>query len=255
MDGKVILITGCLGTAGRAAIRLFLAKGAAVFGCDRLPAERYPDVAGLLADEERGIDHGAYAGRFAFRQAELGDEDQVRGVMNALDRRFGRLDGVYHNAFTNVWKPALELTLEEWEATLRGTLTSAFLVGKHAIPLLIRSGGGSIVNTSSVLGQIVQPGCLAYGAAKAGLNQLTRVIAADYAAYGIRANALVPGDFKPEEELAALSEEARLAMRRHSWLGRSGRPNEINEVAAFLLSDAASYVTGSLYPVDGGFHV
>jgi len=247
LNDKVVLITGGLGAAGRSAIRLFLAKGATVFACDREPIDRFPEA--REAAEHYGRD------RFAFRQADLCREDEVIAVMNEVERRFGRLDGTYHNVYTNVWKPALELSLEEWEATITGTLTSTFLVCKHAIPLLIRAGGGSIVNTSSILGQVPQLGCLAYGAAKAGVNQLTRVLAADYAQYGIRANALVPGDFKSDETLVTQSEESKDSMRRHSWLGRSGRADEINEVAAFLLSDAASYVTGALYTVDGGFHV
>ncbi|MBB6671654.1 SDR family NAD(P)-dependent oxidoreductase [Cohnella nanjingensis] len=247
LDGKVILVTGCLGTAGRSAVTMFLRKGAVVFGCDRRPID------GSLEKEAARAAGGKE--RFAYRQADLCEEEEVMGVMTELDRRFERLDGTYHNVYTNVWKPALELTLPEWDETIRGTLTSTFLVCKHALPLLIRSGGGSIVNASSILGQLVQPGCLAYGAAKAGVNQLTRVLAADYAAYGIRANALVPGDFKPDEALARQSGQEKEAMRRHSWLGRSGRADEINEVAAFLLSDAAAYVTGALYTVDGGFHV
>ncbi|CAK4852117.1 unnamed protein product [Aphanomyces euteiches] len=194
-------------------------------------------------------------GRFVFYQADLCDENQVKAIMAEIELCFGRLNCTYHNVYTNVWKPALELTLQEWENTIRGTLTSTFLINKYAIPLLIRSGGGSIVNTSSILGQIPRQGCLAYGAAKAGLNQLTRILAADYSKFGIRANVLVPGDFKSEEALAAQSEEEKEAMRQCSWIGRSGNANEINEVAAFLLSDAAAYVTGALYTVDGGFHI
>lgn len=246
LHDKVVLITGCMGAVGRSAIRLFLERGAVVFGCDCQPLESFPII------EQLRDQYGE--GRFVFRQADLCDEEQVKSVMAEIERCFGRLEGTYHNVYTNVWKPALELSLTEWEDTIRGTLTSTFLVNKHAIPLLIRSGGGSIVNTSSVLGQIVSKGCLAYGAAKAGVNQFTRVLAADYAQYGIRANVLVPGDFSSDEALARQSDKEKEAIRQNAWLGRSGRVDEINEVAAFLLSDASSYVTGSLYTVDGGFH-
>jgi NAD(P)-dependent dehydrogenase (short-subunit alcohol dehydrogenase family) len=246
LQNKVVLITGCLGTVGRSAIRMFLDRGAVVFGCDRQPLESFPIIEQLR--NQFGVD------RFVFRQADLCDEDQVKSIMSEIESCFGRLDGTYHNVYTNVWKPALELSLMEWEDTIRGTLTSTFLVNKHAIPLLIQSGGGSIVNTSSILGQIVSSGCLAYGAAKAGVNQFTRVLAADYAKYGIRANVLVPGDFRADEAFARQSEKEKEAILQNAWLGRSGRADEINEVAAFLLSDASSYVTGSLYTVDGGFH-
>ncbi|GGD79091.1 SDR family NAD(P)-dependent oxidoreductase [Paenibacillus nasutitermitis] len=247
LQGKVLLITGGLGTLGRSAIRMFLDRGAVVFACDRIALDNCPDI-GLLADQYS-------RDRFMFMQADMCSEEQVIAVAAAVHSRYGRLDGTYHNVYTNVWKPALSLSLPEWEDTIRGTLTSTFLLCKYALPLLVAAGGGSIVNTSSVLGQVVQKECLAYGAAKAGINQFTRVLAADYAQYGIRANVLVPGDFKPDEVLARQTEHPSRAIMDCTWLGRSGRADEINEVAAFLLSDASSYVTGSTYSVDGGFHI
>ncbi|TLS51492.1 SDR family oxidoreductase [Paenibacillus antri] len=247
LQHKVIWITGALGMLGRSAIRMFLERGAVVIAVDRRPLEDVPDVERLAASY--GED------RFAFLRADACDEGDVVSAVAEIERRYGRLDGTYHNVYANVWKPALELSLTEWEDSVRGTLTSAFLVCKHALPLMIRSGGGSIVNTSSILGQVVSPGCLAYGAAKAGLNQLTRVLAADYAASGIRANVLVPGDFRSGEALARQSDAERQAMRERAWLGRSGSADEINELAAFLLSDASSYVTGTLFTADGGFHL
>ncbi|WP_372663165.1 SDR family NAD(P)-dependent oxidoreductase [Cohnella sp.] len=247
LQGKVVLITGCLGTLGRSAIRMFLDRGAVLFACDLIPLEDYPEIVRLA--DQYGED------RFVFRQADMTSEDQVIAVIAEIKAHFGKLHGTYHNVYSSVWKPALLLSLQEWEDTLRGTLTSTFLVCKYALPLLIESGGGSIVNTSSILGQIPQAGCLDYAAAKAGMNQLTRVLAADYAHCGIRANVLVPGDFKPDEILANQSERDKDMMRSCTRLGRSGRADEINEVAAFLLSDSASYVTGALYTVDGGFHL
>ncbi|MFC4600044.1 SDR family NAD(P)-dependent oxidoreductase [Cohnella hongkongensis] len=246
LQGKVILITGCLGTLGRSAVGMFLERGAAVYGCDLASPEQYPEIAEIR--KRYGED------RLQFRQADLCEENEVKAVIADVERRFGRLDGTYHNVYASGWKPAVEMTLEEWDRAIRGTLTSTFLLNKYAIPLLIRSGGGSIVNTSSILGRIVSKGCLAYGAAKAGVDQMTRVIAADYAEYGIRANALVPGDFDTQEAIARQSEGQRTAIRKSAWLGRSGSAEEINEVAAFLLSDASSYVTGASYTVDGGFH-
>ncbi len=244
LQDKVIWITGALGMLGRSAVRMFLDRGATVVATDkREDASETRRLLALYGDA-----------RFACFRSDACDEGDVVRAARDIERRFGRLDGIYHNAYVNVWKPALELSLAEWEDSVRGTLTSAFLVCKHGLPLMIRSGGGSVVNTSSVLGQVVSPGCLAYGAAKAGLNQFTRVLAADYAADGIRANVLVPGDFRSEEALARQSEAERQAMRRHARLGRSGRADEVNEAAAFLLSDASSYVTGALIPVDGGFH-
>ncbi len=246
LQDKVIWITGVLGSLGLPAAALFLERGAVIYGCDLKQSGDAPEIERLR--ELYGRD------RLHYEQADVTDERCVKSVVERVERTFGRLDGVYHTVYRNVWKPALELTLDEWEYAIGGTLTSAFLVNKHAIGLMIRSGGGSIVNTSSILGQIVSPGCLAYGAAKAGLNQLTRVIAADYASQGIRANVLIPGDFRTPEALSGQSEQEKEGMRKHAWLGRSGSSDEINEAACFLLSDASSYVTAALFAVDGGFH-
>ena len=108
------------------------------------------------------------------------------------------------------------------------------------------------MNTSSILGTVPKFNNASYGAGKAGMEHLTRYAAVEFAPYGIRANAIVPGDFKGEELLKTMSAEFFEAMKTETLIGRNGTPNEINEVAAFLLSDAASYVTGSVYPVTGG---
>ena len=246
LQGKTIWITGALGQLGCSAVPLFLRQGAVVVGSDIAPLEQVPAMQAVA--EQYGEE------RFRFIRADASSEEEVKAVVGEIDRAFGRLDGAFFNAYRNVWKPLLELSLEEWEATLTGTLTSAFLCCKYAVPLMIRTGGGSIVNTSSVLGHIPKKGCLGYGAGKAGVNQLTRVIARDYAEFGIRANALVPGDFKAPEKLAALPVSTVEMIRRETFMGRSGSADEVSQVAAFLLSDASSYVTGSLYTVDGGYH-
>ncbi|WNQ13060.1 SDR family oxidoreductase [Paenibacillus aurantius] len=247
LEGKIILITGGLGTLGSSAIRLFLKQGATIAASDRKALQEHPAVEAAV--EPYGKE------RFQYFQADVTDEAQVQELAEEIGRRFGALHGLYHNVYVNVAKPLLELTLEQWEDSMRGSLTSAFLVCKYMLPLMIRSGGGSIVNTSSIIGQVPLNNYLAYGTAKAGMNQFTRLVAKDYASQGIRANVLVPGDFKSDEFLESPPDSFREMMGNITLLGRSARADEINEVASFLLSDASSYVTASLYSADGGFRL
>ncbi|BBH24231.1 dihydroanticapsin 7-dehydrogenase [Paenibacillus baekrokdamisoli] len=247
LQDKVILITGALGVAGQAAIQLFLDKGATIAAIDIKEIESFPEIYSLT--ERYGTD------RFTYMEADCTNEDQIRDVTKQIHSQFGRLNGYYHNAYYQPSRSIAEMSLHEWEHSLRGTLTSGFLICKYAAPYMIASGGGSIVNTSSIMSSRPRVNNAAYGSAKAGLEQLTRIIALEYSAYGIRANAIVPGDFKSTQQLADLGREHIDGMKIESLVGRSGHPNEINEVAAFLLSDLSSYVTGSIYPVNGGLWI
>lgn len=247
LQDKVILITGALGDGGREAIRLFLEKGARVAANDILSVDRFTAWEKLI---------GQYgAERLLYVQADCCEELQVKATIDRVEAHFGKLDGCYHNVYANPSLSIDEMSMADWELSLRGTLTSAFLVCKYAAALMKRSGGGSIVNTSSILGTMPHSKNASYGAGKAGLEQLTRFAAMEYARYGIRVNAIAPGDFKGEELLRTMPPSHYEWMKSDSLIGRSGTPDEINEVAAFLLSDAASYVTGSVYPVNGGLRL
>lgn len=244
LQGKVIVITGALGDAGREAIALFLQKGACIAASDIKPIDTYPEWEDLLQKYGRN--------RMLYMEADFTNEDQVSHVFEGIREHFGRLDGSYHNVYINPGLSITEMSAKDWNRSLEGTLTSAFLVCKYAAQLMIASGGGSMVNTSSILGTVPRYNNASYGAGKAGMEQLTRYAAVEFAPYGIRANAIVPGDFKGKQLLKTMTAEYFEAVKKTTLIGRNGTPNEINEVAAFLLSDAASYVTGSVYPVTGG---
>ncbi|MFK7691672.1 SDR family NAD(P)-dependent oxidoreductase [Paenibacillus sp. HJGM_3] len=244
LQDKVIVITGSMGAAGGAAVKLFLESGAFVAACDIKAENEFSEKALLL--ERFG------SNRLLYVQADMNEESQVQNLFTRVSFHFGRLDGSFHTTYTNLTGRIEDQSLQDWEASTRGTLTSTFLVTKYAAKLMADTGGGSIVNVSSVLGTIPKKANAAYGAGKAGIEQFTRVAAVEYAKYGIRANTIVPGDFKSEESLARFTEQQKEEMRQTTLVGRSGFAVEIAEVAAFLLSDASSYVTGSLYPVTGG---
>lgn len=236
LQNKVIWITGAMGLVGRASVEAFLAKGAYVFGTDIREDSDNPHIQRL---------QDTYGDKLFLCVSDATDERQVQESVQKIKKVFGRMDGLFHNVYTQIWKSVLELTLEEWNAVTTGTLTSTYLVNKYAITAMIEAGGGAIVNTSSVLGKIpTKHTSPAYSSAKAAVNHLTRIIAVEYAKYGLRANAIVPGDIKNAD--SAVQDVNCL-------LGRSGRPEEVAELAAFLLSDSSAYVTGSLYSIDGGF--
>jgi len=237
LQGKRALVTGGASGIGRATVERLLAEGATVASLD--------------------IESGGADGAVVVR-ADVADAKAVeRGVEDAL-AALGGLDVVVANA-------AVQLTAEEgrahelddtvWRRTLDVNLTGAFLTVKHSVRALLDAGrGGSVVLTGSPAGAYgIAPGLDAYSASKAGVNGLVRVLAADYAADGIRVNGVLPGLTRtPMNDWWIGDAEREADALRAVPLGRVGEPAEIAAVIAFLVSDDASYVTGAVWTVDGG---
>lgn len=174
-------------------------------------------------------------------------------VGTALDR-YGRLTRLVYNPAQSISRRIVDYSREEWERGLEVTLTGAWVAAKHTIPEMVRAGGGALVFISSINSLATNASCGNYATAKAGLNALTRSIALDYGRDGIRANAIAPGSIVGERNAPWITgDPLEDAANRDCYpIGRYGRPEDIANVALFLASDEAAFVTGALLVADGG---
>ncbi len=242
LAGRTVLVTGAATGIGRAVTEHLLDLGAQVIGL------------GLETDQAEDL-----AGRdgLLLRETNLTQEVPLRAALAEGIDRFGRLDGVVNGAAIYATGKRLEdLSDAEWDATLAINITAVFRVCRATLPLLRQGGGGSIVNIASVHALATVPGVPAYAASKAAVLGLSRQMALDYAIDHIRVNALIVGSVATRMTLSGLEERggiaAHAAMFEQTRIARIAAPAEIAQTIAFLLSDAASFITGSGLVVDGG---
>ncbi|MFT4132547.1 SDR family oxidoreductase [Labrys sp. (in: a-proteobacteria)] len=248
LENKVAIITGASSGIGEAAARLFAAEGSAV-----ILSGRRRDALDKVAAEI-----AAAGGKAVAVPGNIQDEDHQIALVEAAQQRFGGLDIAFNNAgTTGDMAPLTEISLESWRDTLEVNLTSAFLAARHQIPAMLGRGGGALVFTSTFVGHTVGfPGMAAYAASKAGLVGLTQVIAAEYSAKGIRANALLPGGTDtPMGRSVSNTPEARAFVEGLHALKRLATPEEIARSALYLVSDLSSFVTGTALLADGGVSI
>lgn len=249
LEGRTLIITGASSGIGRAAARLCAAEGAALVLTARGPAPL-----DTLADEIRRD-----GGRATALAGDVGDESHMRQLVELALGTYGGLDGAFNNAGTlGALGPTPDITLDDWQATLRTNLTAAFLAAKHQIPALLASrGGGSLVFTGTFVGHTAGfPGAAAYAASKAGLIGLVQVLATEFGPQGLRVNALLPGGTDtPMGRAMNSTPEALAAVAGLHALKRLAQPEEIAQAALFLLSGRASFMTGAAMLVDGGVSV
>lgn len=244
LRGKRALVTGAASGIGLATARRLVAEGATVGVLDR--------------DEQLAAAAAAHSGGAVQPlAADITDEDQVAAAVRAFTDATGGLDIAVANAGIQLFgedRRAHELDLSVWQRTVDVNLTGTFLTCKHALAAMRVSGGGSLVITGSPTGLYgVAPGFSAYSASKAGTHGLMRVLAVDYAADGIRVNAVIPGTTDTPLVSSHLADPAVVdGIARTLPLGRPGTGEEVAAVIAFLASDDASYATGGFYAVDGG---
>ena len=252
LENKVAFVVGAGSGMGRAVALRFAAEGAQVVAVSRTPDR--------LRETVRQIEA---AGGIAFAvQADVTREDDVRHALDETVRRYGALHVMFNGGGGSGRSlgdgPVADCTLDGWNATLNMNLTNVFLCCKYGVPALVSSGGGSIINLSSVLG-LVGGGedfaTHAYAAAKAGIIGLTRAIAVHYAPQHVRCNALCVGLIATNMSLRAQENEKIVASMstRQPLVGRLGTPEEVADVALFLASDDSRFVTGVALPADGGW--
>jgi NAD(P)-dependent dehydrogenase (short-subunit alcohol dehydrogenase family) len=239
---KAALVTGAARGIGLAVAKRFLAEGWRVALLD-------------IEDEllGRSLEALAAPDHTLSLHCDVSDAKAVARAFEEIERRFGRLDALVNNAGIAIFKPILDVTYEDWQRVLAVNLTGPFLCTQAAAPLMRDSGGGSIVNITSISGLRASTLRTAYGTSKAGLAHLTKQQAAELAALGIRVNAVAPGPVDTAMAKAVHTPEIRQDYHDHMPLNRYGLESELAEVIFFLCSDRASYITGQVLAVDGGF--
>ena len=239
LGGKSVIVTGAARGIGEACCRRFAREGAKFVLADLLDTEGQALAAALGA---------------LYVHCDVGDKAQVDALVAAALGAHGRIDILVNNA--GIFRAAefLDVSEEDFDAVLRVNVKGSFLLGQAAARAMVATGGGNIVNMSSVNGVLAIPNIASYNVSKGGINQLTRVMALALADKNIRVNAVAPGTIATELAAKAVltSDEAKAKIMMRTPMNRLGEPSEIADTVAYLASDAASYITGEIVVVDGG---
>jgi NAD(P)-dependent dehydrogenase (short-subunit alcohol dehydrogenase family) len=244
LQDRVYIVTGGSQGIGEACARRLVGDGARVALWD-------------LADESGRKLAAELGGAATYVHCDVARKTEVDAALAATLAAFGRIDGLVNNAGIFKAAPFVDITEADWDAVIAVNLKGSFLVGQAVSRELLKNTGpnrGAIVNMSSVNATLTIPSIASYNASKGAINQLTRVMALSFADQGVRVNAVAPGTIATELARSAVltSDEAKARIMSRTPMKRLGEPGEIADVVAFLLSDAASYVTGEIVVADGG---
>lgn len=238
-NGKVAVITGGASGIGLATARKLLSEGAKVVLVDW--NEDVSEIAKTLNNDALGI------------RCDVSSDTDVQKSVNDIIEKFGHIDFLVANAgIEGGPNKAHEVSVDEWNKVIGVNQTGIFLMNKYVISEMLKNGGGAIVNTSSMYGLVGTTMSFAYSASKGAINQMTRSLALTYARDNIRVNAVAPG-YVDTPILAEVPKDMKDAMANQLPVGRLGKDTEIANLICYLLSDDATFITGAIVPIDGGF--
>ena len=242
LDQRVVMITGGGAGIGRDSALAFAREGAAVAVVD-VRADRAAQTAQQVRDA------GGHAQPFV---CDVRNANEVQTAVDQAIAAFGRIDVLFNDAGTTRAGSVLSVSLADWEMVLDVNLRGTFLVSRAVLPQMLARGDGVIINMGSVDGLAGDPNMAAYNAAKAGVINLSRSMAIDFGAQGVRTNCICPGPIGTPVILRMFTDERRAAMEAATPLGRIGKPQDIAAIAVFLASDDAAFINGTTIVADGG---
>jgi NAD(P)-dependent dehydrogenase (short-subunit alcohol dehydrogenase family) len=246
-QGHVCIVTGAGIGIGKGIAEVFLDAG-----CEVVIAE-----VNRLRGEEAAQEFQAKYGRGLFVEVDVSKDADCKRMVEETVKAYGKVDTLVNNAGVNFVKPTLEMTVDDWDRVVNVDLRGTFLCSKYALEYMVKAGTGSVINIASVHTRATLAGAAPYAASKGGVMQMTASMAIEFAPYGVRINALSPGliDTVIWRQIQDVAEDKQAVVQH--WmdnipLGRVGTPQEMGQVALFLASDEASYVTGANLLADGG---